>query len=128
MPKKPTELQELRAELDRLRTLDAHARRLLGGNENNRSSDLIRRAERLLDPEPAGELTAALHAHSNYIKPFIDKNREGAERAEAATKMEEARVKALRDNHHARQAAAMRERAEREQRAVAQSAVDEIIL
>jgi hypothetical protein len=122
----PAVKKQLGVSLDAVRRILGHAG-IYGGREVMTARELERRITRLLEPEDASALCAEANAFAAVNLPFIDKGRVSAERVEVERAAEEARVKAIRDNHHAKQAAAVRERAEREQRAIAAAAVSEIL-
>jgi DNA polymerase III gamma/tau subunit len=122
----PKEKKALTEALETLDLLKRYAGKF-GGRENSTTFDLIRRCTAALNPESVGDLTAAVNAHAAVLTPFIEKGKQQAAAHEAEVRFAENEMRRVRDLAHAKQAAAVRERAEREQRAIAAAAVSEVL-
>jgi hypothetical protein len=122
----PAETKRLKKSLEAVRRILGHAG-IYGGREVTTAYDFERRITRLLEPEDASALCAEADAFTAINLPFIDKNRARVQQAESDQKAEEAHRKAVTDAHHAKQRAAADARREREQRAIAVSAINEIL-
>jgi hypothetical protein len=107
------ERKHLNELLTTVRRILGHAG-IFGGREVTEARDFERRITRLLEPESASKLAAAADAFTAVNLPYIDKARVCADRTAAETAAEEAERKRVRDIAHAKQAAAIQERKDRE--------------
>ena len=102
-------------------------RHLLGGRENATTQDLMRRIDRLLNPDDPEQLVNEVRAHVQTFGKYVGSHADHEAECEAGQKAAEARRAEVYAAAHAKQAAEVARKKEYQAAAVARRAVDEVI-